>query len=73
MLILAVGLPYLLIFRSMPCRRSVVPTLMLGEMLSGRAYEAPVWSVFDSVAPVTVCKSVKDFGKPGQYLRPFRR
>jgi len=64
MLILAVGLPYLLIpLYAMPQIRPV-STLMLGEMLSGRAYERQ-WVGFDSVAPVLV-QSVM-MSEDGQY------
>ena len=51
--ILAVGLPYLLIpLYALPQIRPV-STLMLGEMISGRAYERE-WVAFDEIAPVLV-------------------
>ena len=51
--ILAVGLPYLLIpLYALPQIRPV-STLMLGEMISGRAYERQ-WVGFDDIAPVLV-------------------
>ncbi|WP_052161350.1 monofunctional biosynthetic peptidoglycan transglycosylase [Hoeflea sp. BAL378] len=51
--ILAVGLPYLLIpLYALPQIRPV-STLMLGEMITGRAYERQ-WVAFDDIAPVLV-------------------
>jgi len=53
LVVLAVGLPYLLIpLYAMPQIRPV-STLMLGEMMSGRAYERQ-WVDFDAIAPVLV-------------------
>ncbi|WP_290890660.1 transglycosylase domain-containing protein [Hoeflea sp.] len=62
--VLAVGLPYGLIpLYAMPQIRPI-STLMLGEMVSGRAYERQ-WVDFDAIAPVLV-QSVM-MSEDGQY------
>lgn len=53
LVVLAVGLPYLLIPLYALPQIHPVSTLMLGEMLSGRTYERQ-WVDFDAIAPVLV-------------------